>query len=217
MATCCTPTAYGKIFDEGMAQRNAQTYRRKGLDDIARRLVDFLTAHGVKDAAVLEVGGGIGTIQLELLRAGAARAVNVELSPAYEAVARELLEENGLVDRAQRHVADFAGNPEEFPRSDIVIMHRVVCCYPDMPRLVRGAAGRARRFLAMSYPRDAWWTRAGVAAGNLLFGLRRAGFRAYVHPTHDIIATAAAQGFHQAMQHRGWVWELTIMEKTSET
>ena len=40
---------------------------------------------------VLEVGGGVGAIQLELLRAGAAGTTNVELSAAYEPYAAELL------------------------------------------------------------------------------------------------------------------------------
>ncbi len=213
---CCSPTTYGKVFDDREARRNARNYRRKGLDDVATRLVGFLTAQGVQDSTVLEVGGGIGAIQLELLRAGAARTVNVELSPAYEAVARELLEETRMLDRVQRHVADFAGGPEAFPGADTVVMHRVVCCYPDMPRLVGGAAGRARRHLAMSYPRDAWWVRAGLTVGNLLYRARRTGFRGYLHRPQDILATAAAQGFRPTMQHRGWVWELTIMERSSQ-
>lgn len=214
MTDCCSPTTYGKVFDDREARRNAQSYRQNGLDAVATRMVGFLTAQGVQDSTVLEVGGGIGAIQLELLRAGAARTVNVELSPAYEAVARELLEESGRLDRVQRHVADFAGDPEAFPRVDVVAMHRVVCCYPDMTRLVTGAAGRARRYLAMSYPRDAWWVRAGLVVLNLLYRIRRTGFRTYLHRPQDILATAATQGFRPTMQHRGWVWELTIMEKT---
>ncbi len=213
MADCCTPATYGKVFDDREARRNAQNYRRKGLDAVATRLVGVLTAQGVQDSTVLEVGGGIGAIQLDLLRAGAARTVNVELSPAYEAVARDLLEEAGMLDRVQRHIADFAAEPEAFPRADIVAMHRVVCCYPDMTRLVTGAAGRARRYLAMSYPRDAWWVRAGLVLGNLLYRTRRTGFRAYLHRPQDILATAAARGFRPTMQHRGWVWELAVMEK----
>ena len=46
---------------------------------------------GLEGATVLEIGGGVGEIQIELLKSGAARAVNLELSPAYEAEATELL------------------------------------------------------------------------------------------------------------------------------
>jgi hypothetical protein len=43
-----------------------------------------------RGATVLEVGGGVGEIQIELLQAGAAQAQNLELSPAYEHEARSL-------------------------------------------------------------------------------------------------------------------------------
>ncbi len=213
---CCTPAPYGQVFDDHAARRNARDYRKHGLDPIARRMVAFLRAHGVAGSTILEVGGGIGAIQLELLRAGASRATNVELSPAYEAVARTLMEEAGASDRVQRYVADFTAEPTVFPVADVVVMHRVVCCYPHGAQLVTAAGGRARRYLTMSYPRDAWWVRAGNAIGNLLYRIRHIGFRSYVHPPRTLLATAAAQGFIPAMQHRGWVWEVTVLERRPE-
>jgi len=50
-------------------------YRKRGLDKTARRMVEFLDQHGIEGASALNVGGGIGEIQLSsLLRRGAARA-----------------------------------------------------------------------------------------------------------------------------------------------
>ena len=43
-----------------------------------------LRAGDVHGVSVLDVGGGIGAIELELLAAGAERATNVELSGEYE-------------------------------------------------------------------------------------------------------------------------------------
>ena len=53
-------------------------------------MVQFLHAVGVEGASVLEIGGGIGEIGVELLQAGAARAQNPELSPADQEPARTL-------------------------------------------------------------------------------------------------------------------------------
>jgi hypothetical protein len=36
--------------------------------------------------------------------------------------------------------------------ADLVILHRVVCCYPDYERLLTAAADHARRALVFSYP-----------------------------------------------------------------
>jgi magnesium-protoporphyrin O-methyltransferase len=66
----------------------AHRYRKRGLDRPARRMVEFLQSRGIDGATVLEVGGGIGEIQLELLKRGAQRTVNLELSPAYDAGGR---------------------------------------------------------------------------------------------------------------------------------
>jgi len=48
------------------------------------------------------VGGGIGAIEIDLLKAGVLRAVNVELTPTYEDAAGELLREVGFADRVER-------------------------------------------------------------------------------------------------------------------
>src|SRR5436189_5668650 len=84
MSNCCSPKGYRWVFSERSARAEAKRYRRKGLDATSRRIVDYLKAQGVAGRTVLEVGGGIGAIQLELLKAGAARAVSVELTPTYE-------------------------------------------------------------------------------------------------------------------------------------
>jgi hypothetical protein len=212
--SCCTPAAYGTVFDDREARRNARTYRKKGLDPTARRMVRFLSAQEDMPRTVLEIGGGIGALQMELLRAGASRATNIELSPAYEAVAHDLLADAGLTDRVQRHLGDFTATPDAFPPADVVIMHRVVCCYPEAARLVSTAASRAQRYLALSYPRDEWWVRVGLAAENLLlFSMRGIGFRIYVHPPQILLEAAHSHGFTPALQHRGWVWETVVLQR----
>ena len=115
-------------------------------------MVEFLRQRGIEGATVLEIGGGIGEIELELLKAGAARAQNLELSRAYEQQARELAEEAGLAERVEWRIHDIAADPEGVEPADIVVLHRVVCCYPDYERLLGAAAGRARRALVFSHP-----------------------------------------------------------------
>src|SRR5215510_8516992 len=181
MSDCCSPKGYRRIFSEGSARGEARRYRRKGLDSTSKRIVDFLRARGVEGQTVLEVGGGIGAIQLELLKAGAARAVSVELTPTYEEVANELIDEAGMQDRVERKVMDFAQVSAEVEGADIVVMNRVVCCYHDMPRLAGAAADYARKVLVMSYPRGAWWLRVGLTVANAIFRLTRTEFHVFLH------------------------------------
>ncbi len=77
-----------KLFDEKYAQRDLKRYRRKGPVKTTRLLIEAIRAEGVKDLSLLDVGGGIGAIQLELIEAGVSRAIDVDAATAYLKIAR---------------------------------------------------------------------------------------------------------------------------------
>jgi 2-polyprenyl-3-methyl-5-hydroxy-6-metoxy-1,4-benzoquinol methylase len=214
MTPCCSPKGYRWVFSERNARAEANRYRRKGLDATSRRIVDYLKSQGIEGRTLLEVGGGIGAIQLELLKAGAARAVSVELTPTYEEVAMELLAENGLGDRVERKVLDFAAAAAEVEGSDVVILNRVICCYPDMPRLARAAADHAREVLVMSFPRRTWWTVLGLGLANWFLWLMRREFHIFVHPPRGIIATSTQRGLRQVLEQTGILWTVTALRRS---
>src|SRR6267378_1076009 len=203
MTDCCSPKGYRWVFSERSARSEARKYRRRGLDGTSRRIVDFLKTQGVEGKTVLEVGGGIGAIQIELLKAGAARALSVELTPTYEEVAAGLLREAEVSARVERRVMDFAEAADQVDGADVVIMNRVICCYPDMPRLAGAAADHARQLLVMSYPTGAWWMRIGLGLGNFLLWLLRREFHVFVHPPSEIIATTKGRGLEPVLDQRG--------------
>jgi len=207
---CCAPRGFDELFGARAAQRAAQRYRRKGLDPTATRMVAFLREHGIEGRTLLEVGGGVGAIEIELLRAGADRAVNVELSTAYDYEASSLAKEAGLQERLERRYGDFAAGMF-VPSADVVLMHRVVCCYPDPGKLVGAAAALARGYLVMSFPRESRLVRLGIAFAN--FWHRRTGFRAYVHPLATVLAAAESHGLRPAFEHRGRIWHVAALER----
>jgi hypothetical protein len=210
---CCTPSGYAKVFGKRAARRDARRYRRRGLDDIGEKMVAFLRSRGVEGASVLEIGGGVGGIQIELLRAGAARSLNLELSPEYEETAAGLLREAGLEDRVERRLGDFVQRPDLAGEADVVVMHRVVCCYPDYDALVGAAASRARRYLVMSFPRDRLGNRIGFGLVSLLCRLLRWDYRAWIHPPEAVVAAAERRGLRVAQEGRGFVWQVAALER----
>ena len=213
MSSCCQPGEYDKIFDEKKARSKASDYARKGLTGHAPRIVEFVRAKNPPGYTLLEIGGGIGDIQLELLKTGAARATNVELATRYESVASELIHKRGLDDRVERRLGDFVRESDAIPGADVVVMNRVVCCYPDADALVSAAADHARRYLVMTFPLDRWWTRLGLALGNMLFALRSDTFRAYVHSTSAVLATAQRRGMQPVEHRRGFIWQFIALER----
>lgn len=214
MSSCCRPGDYDKIFDEKRARSKARDYARKGLASDARSIVDFIRGRLEPGYSVLEIGGGIGEIQLELLARGAARAVNVELATSWEAAAADLIRERGIGDRVERRLGDFVREGASVPAADAVILNRVVCCYPDAEALVGAAADHARRVLVMTFPVDRWWIRWGIAAANVLIALQGSTFRAYAHATSAVLATAQRHGMRPVEHRRGPIWQLIVLERT---
>lgn len=213
MSSCCQPGDYDKVFDEKHARSRAREYARRGLTGDALRIVDFVRDRLPAGYSVLEIGGGVGEIQLELLKNGAARALNVEFATKYETVAGDLIRERGLGDRVERRLGDFVRVAASVPAADLVVMNRVVCCYTDPDALVGAAADHARRLLVLTIPIDRWWIRIGIAMGNAVLALRRNTFRGHVHPTHVVVTAAERRGLRVARQRRGLVWQLIALER----
>jgi len=176
-------------------------------------MVEFLELRGIEDATVLEVGGGVGEIQIELLKRGAARAVNLELSPAYEEEAKLLLREAALEDRAERRIHDIASDPEGVEAADIVVLHRVVCCYPDYERLLGAAAQRTRRLLVFSYPPRNAVSRLFIGAQTLVFRLLRREFRTFAHPPSAMLGVLGERGLRRTFAHHTLVWQVAGLER----
>jgi len=209
VAGCCDPHGYDDFFSERFARRVARRYRRRGLDGTATRLVDFLAADGSPDltgATVLEIGGGVGEIGLELLRRGAASVTEVELATSYDEEAARLAEAAGVADRVTRRILDIAAAPDEVEQADLVVLHRVVCCYPDYARLLGAAADRCRGRLAFSHPPRNAATRALLAVQNGACALVRRDYRAYVHPPAAMREVLRDHGLDPVMRHAGVVW-----------
>jgi hypothetical protein len=212
---CCTPTGYRAIFSAKTVERDARRYRRKGLTGSADWLFQALSADGLNECSVLEVGGGIGSLQIELLEAGVSHATNVEIIDSYEAAANSLIAEHGLEGRVERHIADYAQHPDQTPAADIVIMHRVICCYPDPGALTSAACSRARDRVAITIPRESWWLKLGFRAMNAWLRLRRVAFRGYVHPHAQILDVATSHSFHATRHDEGLIWRSIVLQHTA--
>lgn len=198
------------MFDAKQARRDLKRWRTKGLTEEARDAVEFLAREHV--ATVLEIGGGIGAAQVELLRRGVARTTNIELSPGYEEVALGLARDEGVEERVERRVGDAV--TAELPDADAVLLNRVVCCYPDYEALLAVSASHARRFLVFTFPRSGAIASAVVGAGNLLLRLGRREFRAYAHPRAALLTAAERHGLRLVHERRALVWQTVALART---
>jgi len=207
MADCCDPMPYRRLFNEEEAERRLRKYRKNGLDRMAARLFDALVDRGVVGRTLLEVGGGVGDLQVELLKAGAASAVNVELSDGYETVASRLLDEEGLTGKVERRLGDFVDEADHVATADIVVLNRVICCYPWVDRMMAAATAKTGSSLALVFPRDHWLGHVFISVDNAVNRLRGGGFRAYLHPTEEVETRADAADLAMVWADRGLIWQ----------
>jgi magnesium-protoporphyrin O-methyltransferase len=170
-------------------------------------VVDF-ASEALDGGTVLEIGGGVGELQVELLARGASRATNLEISSSYEDEARALLAGAGLTERVTRRIVDIAQAPGDVEPADVVVLHRVVCCYRDFPRLLSAAASHARRRLVFSHPADNLLTRTEFAAENIYRRLTRNSFRAFVHPPAAMIEVAEGEGLEATYRYHSREWDV---------
>jgi len=213
VTNCCSATGYRWAFSEKRAWREARRYERRGLEPTSRRIVELLKLQGVEGLTLLEVGGGVGAVQIELLKAGVTHAVSIELTPTYEKAAGELLRSAGLQDRVERKLMDFAPAADDVDAADIVIMNRVLCCYPDMPRLAGAAATHARQVLVLSFPRGTWWARCGLSIANFVLRMTRRGFQVFVYRPERILATAEDRGLKTTFDDEGIFWQVSALRR----
>jgi SAM-dependent methyltransferase len=212
--TCCTHCqGLEREFDSSTARSDLRRYRRRGPLPSTALLLSALRRHGVGGATLLDIGGGVGAIHHELLDAGAVRAIHVDASGAYLEAAREEARQRRHEARVRFLYGDFTDLAPEVPECDVVTLDRVICCYPDMPRLVSLSARRARRLLGLVFPRENWWVRPLFPLANTWFRLRRCPFRVYLHPGSAVVEVARAEGLRPVFRGHTAIWQVLVFAR----
>jgi 2-polyprenyl-3-methyl-5-hydroxy-6-metoxy-1,4-benzoquinol methylase len=222
---CCSPgdspsdspgdSPFDRQFDADHAVKHLRAYHDKGATGLTRALIDALAEGGAQGRTVLDIGGGVGVVHHELLRSGAASAIDVDASTAYVAAARAEAERQGHADRVRYLTGDFVSLADDVPPADLVALDRVICCYEDMAALVARSAALATHRYGLVFPRDTILGRIGVALLNLELRVSRSPFRVFLHRTAEVDAILAAQGFTRRQLRQTLGWQLAIYERTA--
>ena len=208
---CCEIT--DNAFTAQEAESQLKDYRRKGPAKQTKLILAAIRSLNLMGVELLDIGGGIGPIHHELLDDMATRATHVDASSAYLKLAKEEARRRGHDDRVQYVHADFTDIANELSQADIVTLDRVVCCYPDFRRLLKAAADHSRQALALTYPRETWYTRIAFRVMNLFQRLRRDPFRVFLHPVAEMESLLNAAGFRKISMRRLLIWEMACYRR----
>jgi SAM-dependent methyltransferase len=203
-------------FDDWVDHWSDQATKKPTAARVTASLLDAITEAGIADRTVLDVGCGIGDLAIEAVARGATSGVGFDLSPKAIEQARELAQARGVGDRTTFHVGD--GAKLDLPATDIVVINRVVCCYPDTENLLERTLGASRSVFAITAPISTGavgaYNRIWNRCWNVWYRLRRkkfAGFRTFVHDLDGIDERIRAAGFHRVHhEHRRVVWDLAV-------
>ncbi len=211
---CCQITDH--TFGEADARSGLRRYRKRGPAAQTRLMLDAIRSVGLKDASLLDIGGGVGAIHHELLPDTAVHATHIDASQAYLQAAEQEASRRGHSGSVDFVHADFTDVAARLPPADIVTLDRVVCCYPDFRSLLNAAAGRSTRLLVMSYPRETWYMRLVINTIDVLQSLRRDPFRVFVHPVAEMDSLLNADGFRRVSLKSLFVWEVAMYTRLAD-
>jgi magnesium-protoporphyrin O-methyltransferase len=209
---CCEVTDHA--FSEAEAKAELRSYRKRGPAEQTKLILHAIRSLSIKDANLLDIGGGIGTIHHELLNDVAREATHVDASSAYLNEAKKEATRRGHSERVNFIHADFTDVASDLPKADIVTLDRVVCCYPDFRSLLKAAAEHSRRALAFTYPRETWYMRFGLRIVNFFQSLRKDPFRVFLHPVAEMDSLLKREGLERVTLRRLFVWEMALYQKS---
>lgn len=205
----------GSFFNNRTAKKELRRYKRRGPNKSTRLLLDEIRKHDLNKRTLLDIGGGIGAISFELFEQDIESSTHVDASTAYLEAAEKEAEERRLNNRIKLLFGDFTEISKNIEDADIVTLDRVICCYPDMNKLVDRSANKSKLYYGVVYPRRQWWIGTGVNLVNLYFKLRGSDFRTYHHSPSEIDSRIKDNGFSRIFHSTTIIWEVALYKKST--
>jgi magnesium-protoporphyrin O-methyltransferase len=195
-------TQIGEHFDERF-----QAWEPVG-PEATDLLFSWIRDEGLAGSTIMDVGCGTGEFLLRALEAGAVRATGADLSSEAIAMTSDLLHEAGLAERADLWVGDAAVEPLE--PHDVVVLDKVICCYPDADALIARSTSAAERIYAFAVPESrGFWgllARTRWFMYGILEWIQGDRLPRYIHRRTDVEAKVMAAGFRPLHTGRRFVW-----------
>jgi len=210
---CCQCQGIETMFDKKTAERELKRYLKKGPSKTTGMLLDAIHKEGVQGLDFLDIGGGVGAIQYDLIKAGALSGTSIEASSAYIDVVKKEALQNGLGEKIDFMHGDFTTIASDVDTADIVTLDKVICCYDEMSELVMLSSKLARKIYAVIYPRDVWWTKVALPFMNFYPIVKSSSFRVFIHPTKKVEEIIFGNGLKRKYYATTFFWQVAIFTK----
>lgn len=213
--TCQHCCGADSIFDQKGAEKEFNRYQRKGPNKTTQSLLNTLYNKDLNGMSLLDIGGGIGVIQHELLKKGLNKTTDVDASSSYISRAKTIMKSNKTEDKMTFLHGDFLDHSDHLEKHDIVTLEKVVCCYPNIEGLLNSSSDKAKVYYGLVYPKDNFISKIFIKLTHLFFWLKKNPFRTFVHSEEMMHDLLVSNGFKLIHEDNSSIWRIVLFERVA--
>ena len=210
---CCQEAKYNKTFNTKVAVKEMAAYKKGGASKSTKKLIKSIIKQqngSLGEKSLLDIGGGIGAVGLELTDKGLKSVTCVDVSTEYLAAAEKEVESRGLTEKFKFIIGDAVAKSKNLAEAEIVTLDKSICCYEDYALLVSTSLSKSKSVYGIVIPRDVWWVIAINGIGNLFRKLKGDSFRTFIHPVNQMRNLILRNGFREASFEMAREWLILV-------
>ena len=188
-------------------------YKKHGLEKIQHYLLDGLRSELPSGSTVLDIGCGVGALHLTLLQEGASGAIGVEISEGMLEKARRHAMDLGMADKTIYLLGDVVDRESEVRESDVAMLDKVVCCYPDPGALLSTSLRKTKHLLTITHPRNNFLAAVLFKSHIALARLFRLSFYPFWHDWEALHESIVSRGFELLHARSTPVWQARVYKR----
>lgn len=208
---CC---GANQLFDEKTAVKDLKSYLKKGPNKETKLLTEALKKQQIIGYSLLDIGGGIGPIPLEIIPNGVSKVTDVDASSGYIKIAKQEALKRNYAQFTEYVLGDFVTEANEIQTHDIVTLDKVLCCYPNVNDLLKTSLSKATKYYGVVYPQSCILSRFIAQFLNLKHKIMGNPFRTFIHNPEMIEQTILNAGFKKIYNGKTLLlWQVQLYEK----
>lgn len=194
----------------------ARRFRTASLEPVQKYLLEGIKRNSIGGCSILDIGCGVGSIHLTLLREGASRSVGIDISEGMLREARQFADRFGLNERTHYVTGDFTQISSSVEESNITVLDKVVCCYEDVANLIHTSTDKTKQTYALSHPKENLLMKALFRGHTLLAKLFGWSFHPFWHNWEEMKSLILSHGFHLVYENSTISWQVLVFERSQE-
>ncbi len=207
---CCSGT---DRFFSFFAKSYARRLEKKGFEKSQNQLFESLNSIGYDNQSVMEIGCGTGYFHQKMIQSGASRATGIDISKKMIDYAKSLASEKRLEDKTKYAIGDFVETYDQYDRHDVLVLDKVICCYPDSETLIKLSTDKCGKSYALSYPRDSLIPRISFGIVGFFLTLVNSGFKPKIYPVSWVVTQIEKAGFRRSKHWQDYFWISEVYQR----